>query len=174
MNEKVKQPYQDIREQLKDNNFNSVVMKAFELICGELVEMDLQFDNYPMAHTKYLETEASEKSIEFSKKYHGTSVVVKLALEQREELLKWKESQQDLIKGKDEHIAKLLEENKIWKTIIHDKEQLIVNVSKELTELREFAKIMSNIKIVDSNPKIYGITENDIELVKNVVEKYGK
>lgn len=86
MNEKVKQPYKDIREHLKDSNFNNIVMEAFELMCGETVEMDLQFDNYPMARTKYLETEASKKSIEFSEKYHGTSVVVKLALEQREEL----------------------------------------------------------------------------------------
>jgi len=33
--------------------------------------------------------------------------VIEKALEERKKLLKWKDSQQDLIKGKDEHIAKL-------------------------------------------------------------------
>jgi len=95
---------------------------------------------------------------------------------------KYHESQQDLIKGKDEHIAKLLEENKIRKTIIHDKEQLIVNVSKELNDLREFAKIMSEgvyteyrgqILIVNGNSKPVENKEQ-IEFIMKVVEKYGE
>ncbi len=45
---------------------------------------------------------------------------------------------------------------------------------KELKELREFAKVLCKMKIVDSNHKIYGINENDIALIKKVVEKYGK
>lgn len=44
----------------------------------------------------------------------------------------------------------------------------------ELNELREFVKVLCKMKIVDSNHKIYGINETDIELIKKVVEKYDK
>lgn len=43
----------------------------------------------------------------------------------------------------------------------------------ELNELKEFVKVLCKMKIVDSNHKIYGINETDIELIKKVVEKYG-
>ena len=54
-----------------------------------------------------------------------------------------------------------------------DTENIGNSKCQELNDLREFAKIMANIKIVDSSHKIYGINENDISLIKKVVEKYG-
>ena len=47
-------------------------------------------------------------------------------------------------------------------------------MNEELTELREFVKVLCKMKIVDTNHKIYGINENDIALIKKVLEKYGQ
>ena len=77
-------------------------------------------------------------------------------------------------KSKYQKFSDLQKENKTLKTIIHGKEQLIVSASKELTELKKFVTVLCKMKIVDSNHKIYGLTDADIELIKKVVEKYGK
>lgn len=47
--------------------------------------------------------------------------VIEKALEERKELLKWKDSQKDLIKGKDEYIAKLCNDRaEIIGKVIHE------------------------------------------------------
>lgn len=208
--DKVEQPYKDIREHLKDSNFNNVVMEAFELMCGETVEMDLQFDNYPMAHTKYRETEASKKSIEFSEKYHGTSVVVKLALEQREELLKELKKLKENYAKLEINCANKLQDNDLIVHIAVDDLRECQNANKklleenqklnqkpqfpntnlwdiqELTELREFAKIVSKDIVISHNTTMsdditYGcnfydeiLHKDKFNLIKKVVEKYGE
>lgn len=55
-----------------------------------------------------------------------------------------------------------------------DTENISKTKCQELNDLREFVKALCKMKIVDSNPKIYGINENDIALIKKVCEKYGK
>ena len=107
--------------------------------------------------------------------------VIENALEERKKLLKWKESQQDLIKGKDEYIAKLC----------NDRAEL----KAELKELQEFAKIVATkgvaigfIQLLEKenaggvneyNDYIGGdknlyLTEAQFNFVKKVVERYGK
>lgn len=54
-----------------------------------------------------------------------------------------------------------------------DTENIGKSKYQKLEELKEFVKVLCKMKIVDSNHKIYGINENDIELIKKVVEKYG-
>lgn len=58
------------------------------------------------------------------------------------------------------------------------KSEMLMNrvstIENELNELKEFVKVLCKMKIVDSNHKIYGIKEKDIELIKKVVEEYGK
>ena len=87
--------------------------------------------------------------------------VIENALEERKELLKWKDSQQDLIKGKDEYIAKLCndraelkEENKHLKEARDDLTKDMAKYSieareklKELSDLREFARIINEKEI---------------------------
>lgn len=101
---------------------------------------------------------------------------------------RYHESQQDLIKGKDEYIAKLLDDNKKLKEEIKNTSAESLNFKSknvalysmltacrcERDDLIEFVKVLCKMKIVDSNPKIYGLTDADIELIKKVVEKYGK
>lgn len=106
--------------------------------------------------------------------------------EEIQKLRHYNESVQDLIKGKDKYIAKLLEENKILKTIIHGKEQLIVTASKELNDLREFAKLFiaemvdvdcaKDCNTYDEYVSCYGreLNEAQFDLVKKVVDKYGQ
>ena len=91
------------------------------------------------------------------------------------------ESQQDLINGKDEYIAKLCNDRAEKSSALRIQENNNIHLvesnlrlMEENKELRTFVKVLCKMKIVDSNHKIYGINENDIELVKKVVEKYGK
>ena len=69
---------------------------------------------------------------------------------------------------------KILKENN--KELIKEQNRLF-DIAKEqeneLNDLREFVKVLCKMKIVDTNHKIYGINENDIALIKKVVEKYG-
>lgn len=79
--------------------------------------------------------------------------VIEKALEERKELLKWKDSKKDLIKGKDEHIARLIDDNK--------------KLRDRNTCLRiENANILGKPFLPNSNkPKVvevYNLNENDI------------
>lgn len=106
---------------------------------------------------------------------------------------KYKESQQDLIKGKDEYIAKLCNDRAELKE--HEKELIaeqhrLFDLAKEqeikLNKLEKFAKVISRsveFNEFGSTDAYYNtanvinkdtIVNEDVDLVKKVVEKYGK
>ena len=72
---------------------------------------------------------------------------------------RYEDSQQDLIKGKDEYIAKLC----------NDRAEL----KDELKELKEFVIFVVNY-LIEHRIKLYTNDNNKIDLVKKVVEKYGQ
>ena len=112
--------------------------------------------------------------------------VIEKALEERKELLKWKDSQQDLIKGKDEHIAKLCNDRAELKE--HEKEliaeqhrlfDLAKEQENELNELKEFARLICSgadiyAHCIDFEYTTFDYDDKNFDLVKKVVEKYGK
>ena len=116
--------------------------------------------------------------------------VIEKALEERKELLKWKNSQQDLIKGKDEYIAKLCNDRAELKE--HEKELIaeqhrLFDLAKEQEEAlkiivkKDVAVGMCELKEVGLKEyndfigsKELELTQAEFDLVKKVVEKYGK
>lgn len=116
--------------------------------------------------------------------------VIEKALEERKELLKWKNSQQDLIKGKDEYIAKLCNDRAELKE--HEKELIaeqhrLFDLAKEQEEALKIivkkgvAVGMCELKEVGLKEyndfigsKELELTQAEFDLVKKVVEKYGK
>lgn len=122
--------------------------------------------------------------------------VIENALEERKKLLKWKDSQQDLIKGKDEYIAKLCNDRAELKE--HENELIteqhrLFDLAKEQEEVLKIviAKVvdMSFLNICDNekqyNAKVrikldfnnydeYMLTQTEFDLIKKVVEKYGE
>ena len=115
--------------------------------------------------------------------------VIEKALEERKELLKWKNSQQDLIKGKDEYIAKLCNDRAELKE--HEKELIaeqhrLFDLAKEQEEALKIivkkgvAVGMCELKEVGLKEyndfigsKELELTQAEFDLVNKVVEKYG-
>ena len=116
--------------------------------------------------------------------------VIEKALEERKELLKWKNSQQDLIKGKDEYIAKLCNDRAELKE--HEKELIaeqhrLFDLAKEQEEALKIIvkkgvavgmRELKEVGLKEYNDfigsKELELTQAEFDLVKKVVEKYGK
>lgn len=193
---------------------NEKVKQAFKLLCEQYVKDLNRYESKEIAKDYFY-----NPKYECGFKIDGKNVYFA-------DIIKAFDNMEELIKGKDEYIAKLCcdraelkEENKTLKNIIYGKEQLIVSASKELTELkehekeliaeqhrlfdlakeqenelkelREFARIVltkgidaplikeyPNITYVDYNMKsrfeLGTYTKAEFDLVKKVVEKYGK
>lgn len=126
--------------------------------------------------------------------------VIENALEERKELFKWKYSQKDLIKGKDEHIARLIDENKklkdkntclrIENANILGKPFLPNNNKPKMVELynlneNDIINLVKFAQIIAAHTKtgsgdcisihiVCDKGEKDYPILKEVVEKYGK
>lgn len=120
--------------------------------------------------------------------FGGNLKVIENALEERKKLLKWKNSQQDLIKGKDEYIAKLCNDRAELKE--HEKELIakqhrLFDIAKEQEEaLNIIAEKRVDVSDLihsadakeynDCRDRFWWLTQQEFDLVKRVVEKYGK
>lgn len=144
---------------------NEKVKQAFKLLCEQYVKDLNKYENKEIAKDYFY-----NPKYECGFKINGENVYFA-------DILKAFDNMEELIKGKDEYIAKLCNDRAELKE--HEKELIakqhrLFDLAKEQeNELKEFVKVLCKMKIVDSNHKIYGINENDIALIKKVVEKYG-
>jgi len=144
---------------------NEKIKQAFMLLCEQYVKDLNKYENKEIAKDYFY-----NPKYECGFKIDGKDVYFA-------DILKAFDSMEELIKGKDEYIAKLC----------NDRAELKEH-EKELIKLREFAKIVGgkfehyfqHFAQGDIDQYVIGETyfvkgkDKDFDLVKKVVEKYGK
>lgn len=162
---------------------NEKIKKAFKLFCEQYVKDLNRLENKEIAKD-YFYNPKYECGLQFD----GKTVYIA-------DILGAFDNMEELIKGKDEYIAKLC--NDIAELKEHEKEliaeqhrlfDLAKEQENELKELKEFAKLVSrrtehyfqefatrniNQYVIKETYFVKG-TDKEFDLVKEVVEKYGK